>query len=77
MPINLKTQESIIIDKVKIEISPDTKSITLHYSKDYIDSENNFVPRSLEKIDFNDVVMPENLYTSAKDFLYNLLDNSL
>jgi hypothetical protein len=49
MPINLKTPESIIIDKVKIEISPDTKSITLYYSKDYIDSENNFVPRSLEK----------------------------
>ena len=45
MPINLKTPESIIIDKVKI--------------------------------DFNDVVIPENLYTSVKDFLYNLLDNSL
>lgn len=79
MPINLKNPQSIIIDKVqieKIEIFPDSKSIILHYSKGYLEN-NEFVAKSSDKIEVPNAEIPLELYSSVKDFLYDLLDSNL
>lgn len=79
MPINLKNPQSIVIDKVqidKIEIFPDSKSITLHYSKGYVENDE-FIAKSSDRIEINNAEIPLELYSSVKDFLYNLLDSNI
>lgn len=76
MPINLKNPQSIVIDKVKIdkiEIFPDSKNIILHYSKGYLENDE-FIAKSSDRIEIANAEIPLDLYTSVKDFLYNLLD---
>ena len=76
MPISLTTPTTIVIDKLKIDafsVSPESKSVTIQFSKGHEDADGKFVPKEYDRVDLKNVDFDATLYSQVKDVLYNLL----
>jgi hypothetical protein len=80
MPISLNNPITIIVDKVRIDqfsVSPQRKSVTIHFSKGHEDASGNFVPHEYDRVDLENLDFDPTLYNQVKDYLYQLLSARL